>query len=163
MRKTWMLAAATTLLLPAGLLAQNPPQRQRGMMRRDPVQMVLEQKDTLKLSDAQVKRIQAIQADLQKKNDPLMEKVQAARAKYGNPPTDDERAKMREEMGPMMRELRSNTQTAMDAVLELLDARQQKMVQEMTPRRPGGGERPPASFSAVQRERAPDHLKCVMG
>jgi Spy/CpxP family protein refolding chaperone len=139
MSRTWTLAGATALmLLPAGLLAQNPPMRQGGMMRRDPVSMVLDQKDQLKLSDDQVKQITAIQQDLQKKNAPIQEKMQAARQKYGNPPSDADRAKMREEMGPMFQEMRSNNDAAMASVMKLLNADQQKTVQDMMSRRPGG-------------------------
>lgn len=143
MSRTWTLAGATALmLLPAGLLAQNPPMRQGmrqgGMMRRDPVAMVLDQKNQLKLTADQVKQISEIQQGLQKKDAPIQKKMQAARQKYGNPPSDADRAKMREEMGPMFREMRSNNDAAMGSVMKLLNADQQKMVKDMMSRRPGG-------------------------
>ena len=134
-RNTLMLVAAAALLGSASTaIAQGPPAGGPGRMR-SAVAIVLENKDTLALTAEQVTKLEEIRKAAAAKNEPIMEKMRAAR----------ESGAGMEGAREIMAEARKNDQEAFDAALALLTDVQKtkaqeivtKVREEMRGRRPG--------------------------
>ena len=113
-------------------LAVTPLSAQRGQRRQfrqappSPVQMVLDGADELFLSDEQIELIAEIGAELDEKNAPIMQQMQELRRSAGG-----DFSSMRERMRPIREQLRSNSDSAMTQVNDLLGVEQQEWVAEM--------------------------------
>lgn len=113
-------------------LAVTPLSAQRGQRRQfrqappSPVQMVLDGADELFLSDEQIELIAEIGAELDEKNAPIMQQMQELRRSAGG-----DFSSMRERMRPIREQLRSNSDSAMIQVNDLLGVEQQEWVAEM--------------------------------
>lgn len=145
MLKRAMIAVAL-LAIPTMAFAQGGGQRggqrgQRGGMMGapSPLAIVLEKKADLKLSDAQVVKVEEMEKALTEKNAPLLAKIQEMRGS-GNPPD-------REAMMEIQQSIRANNQEAHTALKDVLNAEQleqaNKLIAEAAPRgrRGGGGRR----------------------
>lgn len=95
--------------------------------------------DELGLSETQLTQLEAIQRQLQELNAPLLEQVGGGRAlRRGDgaaaPPTPQERENMqgsRDEMNPVMQQLRENTLAAMEQAQAVLSAEQREQAREL--------------------------------
>ena len=172
------LAGMTALTVPASGSAQ-VPQQERGRMGNQagmgqpgeaPAARILELREELGLTNAQVEQIRGIQARLEQQNAPLLAQMTTAREKMRTERqqmtaeqrqamrermqaerqqmTPEQRAQMRqrpgagmpEELQPVMEQLRTNNQSAMDQVRAILSAEQQEKLRAA---RPGAGQRQP--------------------
>jgi Spy/CpxP family protein refolding chaperone len=133
-----LLAAAPAASLAAQTGAPAHPrehaqgQQQRGGPR-NPVARLLEKRAELGLTDRQVTQITAIQAELDRQNQPLMRQMQAFRGpgRDGQRPSEADREAMRqrrEQARPVMERMRQNNQAAMERVQALLTAGQKEKV-----------------------------------
>ena len=140
-----LLAAALLAAAPApALLAQGQgapgaahqqhgDRQQRQGSRPSPVAALLEHRAELKLTDAQVSRLQTIERDLAQKNEPLRRQLEAARPQRAQGdqerPSEEERQAMRarmEQLRPQMQQLRQNQQAAMEQVRTVLTDEQEQ-------------------------------------
>ncbi|MQA91749.1 MAG: hypothetical protein GEU90_16265 [Gemmatimonas sp.] len=144
-RRLQIAAVFSLLILPATLQAQQRPGGSMGAMRTNPVARLLEQRDSLTLSEDQVEGLETIRARLDEQNEPLL-----AQLPDGPPSGGDRRAAM-QQIRPVIEELMTNNRAAIDEAMALLTEDQQGQAREMLPRprRPGGpggapgGRRPP--------------------
>jgi hypothetical protein len=153
--------AFALLTMPGALAAQaGPPGRAAGpmqmMAQRSPVDIILEHRADLKLSDDQVTKLEAIDRAVEEKNRPHVEKI---RETMGNAPTrpggmqnmtPQEREAMRarrEAVRPLMEKIQANNQEGLKQAEEVLapDQRSQarELIRQAQERRPRpGGPRP---------------------
>lgn len=141
-----VLLAAALLAAPApALLAQQPgtppaaEQQKQGRQgpRPSPVAALLEHRAELKLTAQQVARLEAIQRDLEQKNEPFRRQLEAARPQRGErpdgPPSEEERAAMRarrEQLRPQMEQVRANHRAAMEQVRSVLTEEQRETARQ---------------------------------
>lgn len=125
-RVTYGLAVLLLTLAVTPLSAQRGQRRQFRQAPPSPVQMVLDGADELFLSDEQIERIGVIGAELDEKNAPIMQQMQELRQSAGG-----DFSSMRERMRPIKEQLRSNSDSAMTQVNDLLGVEQQEWVAEM--------------------------------
>lgn len=123
---------------PGGSEAEN----QQGMRGpRNPVRCLLE-RDDLGLNDDQVGQLKKLADELDQKNAPLVQKLDAARPEPGQARGDREEMRKRmQEMAPIVKELRGNDQASVKAALQVLNDDQRSTLQAAMRRgpRPGGG------------------------
>ncbi len=156
-RKSSFLIAALTglfLALPAAATAQQESKREH--RRQSAADMLLEQRSDLKLSDDQVKRLEAVRAKYDQMNQPLVEQVSKV---WGDRPSRDslqsltpdqrrqlraERKQRREEIRKQnpevetaMKQLRENRKAARKDALAILTPEQQQMVKQRMEKRRG--------------------------
>ena len=137
LRNTLILVAAAALMGSASTaIAQGPPSGGPGRMR-SAVAIVLENKDSLALTTEQVTKLEEIRKAAAAKNEPIMEKMRAAR----------ESGAGMEGAREIMAEARKNDQEAFDAALALLTDAQKTKAQEIVTkaRESMRGRRPPGS------------------
>ena len=121
LRNTLILVAAAALMGSASTaIAQGPPSGGPGRMR-SAVAIVLENKDSLALTAEQVSKLEEIRKAAAAKNEPIMEKMRAAR----------ESGAGMEGAREIMAEARKNDQEAFDAALALLTDAQKTKAQEI--------------------------------
>ena len=196
------LAGLTALTLPASGSAQTPqPERGRmggpagmGQPGEGHAARVLEMREQLGLTEAQVAQIRGIQARLEEQNAPLIAQVTAAREKMRTERqqmtaeqrqamrermqaerqqmTAEQRAQLRqrpgagmpEELRPVMEQLRTNNQAAMEQIRAVLSAEQNEKLRAARPgaaqRQPGmrqgrGGQRQPGIRQGPNGQRRP--------
>lgn len=125
-RVAYGLAVLLLSLAVTPLSAQRGQRRQFGQAPPSPVQMVLDGADELFLSDEQIELIAEIGAELDEKNAPIMQQMQELRRSAGG-----DFSSMRERMRPIREQLRSNSDSAMIQVNDLLGVEQQEWVAEM--------------------------------
>lgn len=125
-RVAYGLAVLLLSLAVTPLSAQRGQRRQFGQAPPSPVQMVLDGADELFLSDEQIELIAEIGAELDEKNAPIMQQMQELRRSAGG-----DFSIMRERMRPIREQLRSNSDSAMTQVNDLLGVEQQEWVAEM--------------------------------
>lgn len=189
--------AAALLASPVAAAAQDGPppphgehgQQQRGRRGpglgregRGPIDGILAQREQLRLTDAQVTRLQAIQRDLQQKNAPLQQQLQSLfpRPEGGQrPPRDSARSGERRERGerpqltaeqrqqmqqrreqarPVMERLQANGREAMEAARGVLTQAQKDQLRaqmEQRRERRGGEGREGRRGEGRQRPAAP--------
>jgi Spy/CpxP family protein refolding chaperone len=129
-----LVAAAALMGSASTAIAQGPPAGGPGRMR-SAVAIVLENKDTLALTAEQVSKIEEIRKAAEVKNQPIIEKMRAAR----------ESGAGMEGAREIMAEARKNDEEAFNAALALLTDAQKTKAQEivtkareaMRGRRPG--------------------------
>ncbi|MGH7528505.1 MAG: Spy/CpxP family protein refolding chaperone [Gemmatimonadales bacterium] len=156
-RKSSFLIAALTgffLALPAAATAQQESKREHG--RYGAADMLLEHRSDLKLSDDQVKRLEAVRAKYEKMNQPLVEQVSKL---WGDRPSSDslesltpeqrrqlraERKQRREEIRKQnpevetaMNQLRDNRKAARKEALAILTPEQQQIAKQRMAKRHG--------------------------
>lgn len=148
--KPRMLLILGPLLCAAPVAAQEQPQEQAlppahaehgRRFERGPVEVLLRHRDQLGLTDAQVARLQALDARMEERNRPLVERLlEMRRAHRGErrdrerPLTEEERREMRrrkEQARPLMREIRQNNREAMSQVGEILTEEQKTRLREI--------------------------------
>lgn len=146
MKTSTLWFAAALLAAPLPLAAQQPqtapPREMRG-----PVELLLRQRGPLGLSPAQVTRLEGVQAELQRENRPLVERLleirTRARREVDKPLRDaspEERARVRDEVErahPLLREIRANNREAMRGVAQILTPEQKTRVRERLRERRG--------------------------
>ncbi|MCZ6759783.1 MAG: hypothetical protein O7D29_05320 [Gemmatimonadetes bacterium] len=125
-RVAYGLAVLLLSLAVTPLSAQRGQRRQFGQAPPSPVQMVLDGADELFLSDEQIELIAEIGAELDEKNASIMQQMQELRRSAGG-----DFSSMRERMRPIREQLRSNSDSAMIQVNDLLGEEQQEWVAEM--------------------------------
>jgi len=142
-RFTRLALALALLALPASALAQQPG-RGLGMgpgagmgpgmgQPHDPVATLLARKAELGLTDDQVKQLQALQKQLQEKNGPLIEKMQAERAAMLQ-----QRQQHWQQMRPIADEIRENNRAAGDRIHQILTPEQQLKLHDLRRAQRGG-------------------------
>lgn len=124
--------------------------------RMDPFARLLEKRQELGLTAEQVSRIEAIRSRLQARNQPLVERMQAARREAGVPerrearggerprPTEEQRTAMRQlrdRIRPLAEQVRTNTRAAMEEARAVLTEQQQAQVREWHQEHRRGGRR----------------------
>lgn len=133
------LAVLTAIALPAVGDAQTP-RGERGHRGGGPIERVLEQREALELTDAQVTRIEQIRSDLEQKNAPLLAQLEQARAERPQQRsgmrermrqrrdrmTPEQRAQMRERMEQMTPEQR-------EAMRERMHSQMATRLEDMPP------------------------------
>jgi Spy/CpxP family protein refolding chaperone len=136
------LAAAPAPALFAQGTAPNAPTEQPGQQGarrgfRDPVAQILDHRDDLKLTDDQVGKLQAIEDSLAAQRAPLMKQFEQFRAQRGadsaGPPSDQDRAAMRqrmEQMRPLMQQYRQQVQDAVKQAQAVLTPDQQAQARQ---------------------------------
>ena len=135
-----LLAAA--LAAPASLPAQDGPTGERPRreapaegVRRGGFPRLLEHRAELGLSAEQVARLEAIAAELRTRNQPLLERLRAARD--GRRPRDltpEQRQALRDSLErhrPLVRELRGNLRDALRQAQEVLTPEQREKAREL--------------------------------
>lgn len=159
-----VLAAAAAVTLPAGADAQRPEGERRPMGAQGgeaPVERIVELRQELGLTDAQVTELQRIQAELRERNAPLRERLSEARERMHaerEAMTEEERREMRErmrarreageagrrgpagvppamsaELRPVMEEIRTNTRNAREQIRAVLTTEQREKLRELRP------------------------------
>ncbi len=177
------LAVVALLLLPAISLAQRggrtqadrktplfdkeempkgPTLRVRDIEDQSPLKLLIDKRKDLKLTDAQVSELKDTETKLKDVNAPLFKAVDSLIRDMRNgsaSPNDQARAKLREARTGLMdvlKELNTNYETPLNAVLAKLDAEQQAKAKELLDKQRqdgdkmlreklgggGGGERP---------------------
>ena len=113
---------------------------------RSPFSRLLERRDELRLTDAQVTQIEAIAARVEEQNQPLHEQMRTILEAAGlagiNPRdmTPEQRETfraLRDEIRPIREQVRENHQAAMEEVKSVLTAEQQAMVEQWRQERGG--------------------------
>jgi hypothetical protein len=153
MTSTSVLRAAFVLLalFPATLLAQNPRAQGQGpglqMAQSNPIQLVLDARAELKLTDAQVALLEPARAALHELNAPLVARMDSIRqtipAARGQGAGAGNREAMQAAMAPLQplrAQLQENNRLALESIRPHLDAAQWARVNELVQprRRPGG-------------------------
>lgn len=176
------LAVVALLLVPSIVLAQRggrtqadkktslfdkeeapkgPTLRVRDIEDQSPLKVLIDKRKDLKLSDAQVSELKDTESKLKDVNAPLYKAVDSLIRDMRNgsaSPSDQSRAKVREARSGLMdvlKELNSNYETPLNAVLTKFDAEQQAKAKEFLDKQRqegdkmmreklggGGGERP---------------------
>lgn len=153
MRRGWMGFGLAGLVLAAPLLAQGPAM---GAMRPGApgqgrmVDWILEHRQELQLTDAQVQRLEQIKQDLAQRNAPLL--AQLRQLGWGDsarmrPPRGDSAARdslrarrmqLREQARPIVEQLRENARAAMEQVRQVLTEEQRQKLRSLwAQERPG--------------------------
>jgi len=131
--------ALVLLAMPTIAFAQDGQRGTRGqrgrMGPRNPLAIVIDRKEELKLSDEQLEKIQDVDKKLTEKNEPLLAKMREMREGEGQPD--------REAMMKIMQEIRANNMSAHAALKDILTPEQFEManriIAEATPRGRRGG------------------------
>lgn len=125
-----LLAVPTTPVLAQGGGSGRPEMRQAGS-RQGPIETLLEHRADLKLTGDQVTRLEQLQKDLLAKTSPVQEQLRQLRSGGG--------VGGREEMQPLMQQLRTHNQEAMRQAQAILTAEQRELARSYMPRRSGEG------------------------
>ena len=131
------------LLLPSVVLAQGGRRGGRmgpGGAQRNIIEVIINQKAQLELTDAQIASLQPIAKRLDEQNKPILEELQKLRGSGTNPRdmSEEQRAQMR----PLMEKMREHREAALkEAQPVLTDAQKEKLRQLLEERRPGRGAR----------------------
>jgi Spy/CpxP family protein refolding chaperone len=142
--RTILLAAgllAASHLHAHALLAQDAPAAhregagQRGM-QHDPMQMLLDHRADLGLSDDQVTRLRAINADVMRQMEPLHQQMQQMHAAMGQQGGGDAQA-AHQQMHPLMEQLHKIHDEAMQRVSQVLTPEQMQKVHQLMPHHEG--------------------------
>lgn len=116
----------------------------RGTSASDPVGTIIELRPTLALADTQVSDLRLVKHELERRNKPLRDSLDALG--YGNvdPKRKYQRTKEQEERArPLVERMRSNTVDAREAALKLLtDVQKRKLDSVLAIRRDTTGRRP---------------------
>ncbi|MGH7465298.1 MAG: Spy/CpxP family protein refolding chaperone, partial [Longimicrobiales bacterium] len=162
------LVAMTALALPAVAAAQTPrPEARRigppGRMAEHgmPAARILELREELGLTDAQVERIRGIQTELQAQNRPLLEQLSNARREM-RAAREQMTAEQREQMQQQreqMQQRRAAMRDSMQARAELTPEQRDQMRAAMQQRREAR-QRP--EFAGRHRASIPDELRPVV-
>lgn len=155
-RAGW-LAVVVAMLLPAAAVAQQGPARApapeqpmpgEAELRVTPLERLLEDRDALGLTAAQVARIEAIRTRVEARNAPLVHRLVVLRTAWHN-----ERAALREagrqhsprlqqlrqRSEPVLRQIQDNNRLAMGAASQVLTTEQrQRLRDRIQARRPPG-------------------------
>ena len=177
MKRRFLLVALAMVAAPlSAAMAQTPDApalRMRGGPAGDGIGLLLEQREELALTADQVTRLESIQAELSRTNAPLLAQLgdvagprPGGRGGAGRTgplnerPDSAQMESMRErraELEPVMRELRENTQVAMQEALAVLTPEQREEVRSLIePRRAGPGLRGGPGGPAGARPPRPD-------
>lgn len=124
------LLVMAILTVPGVAAAQGPGGGQ--FMARNSVSYLLENREQLKLTADQAKKLEAINQKLLEKNRPIFEQIQAMRPAGGfQSLSQEERQARREQMRPLLEQLRANDDEAVKEVLAVLGPEQQKTANEL--------------------------------
>jgi Spy/CpxP family protein refolding chaperone len=137
-------------LLPASALAQGGPRGGGMPAMMNPARFALEQREALVLTEEQVEKIEAIAADLEKKNAPILEELRTAMQRGIASLSDMERDRLRirrdqiqqngrKAEGQLNKVLAKDQKKALDELrAQDRERRQQEMQERQGGRRPGG-------------------------
>jgi hypothetical protein len=162
MKTRHLIFTLALLAAPVAAVAQNPAgpppadARRFGGPDRNPVGILLDQREELSLTTNQVTRLETIQAELERQNAPLIAQVGDLRPLGGGPrgrgagpgtarpnsATVGEMRERRDELQPVMEQIRENNQAAYERALTVLTAEQREAAETLVrPGRRGPGTR----------------------
>ena len=135
MRKAWVFALAL-LAVPALVQAQRGPGGPGMMAQANVAKLLLENRETISLTDEQVVKLEAVAKTLDEKNGPVLEEMRKAREAGGD----------RQAMMASMQKIRGNSDEAFEKEIKpVLTAEQvtkaEKVIADARPQRRGGGGR----------------------
>jgi len=107
-------------------------------MGRNSVNYLIENREQLKLTADQAKKLEEIGQKLLEKNRPIFEQMQAMRPAGGfQGLSQEEREARRQAMAPLMEKLRANDEEAVKEALAVLSPEQQKVANQLLEERRG--------------------------